>query len=217
MVHASSSGNARCICARWRAVAGSENSSTPKPTRTRAMHSRRYACDSPNKNHFRNQQYCLGGYCETLPGQLPFRSRPVLVHLVAVGLAAQVHPPRGSVCADDARHACSLSTSQPNLPSSWMSSADIIISIGVSPRVFVPSTARATHRDHHWFVQWSLEGLLAFRAGRGSACGLPLPHLHRFYANVVDLLLSAGSIAWTASVSQARRRSHLTGRVLAFG
>lgn len=127
------------------------------------------------------------------------------------------HPPRGSVCADDARHACSLSTSQPNLPSNWMSSAGIIISIGISPRVVVSSTARATHRDHHWLVQWPLEALVAFRAGRGSARGLPLPHLHRFYANVVDLLLSARSIACTSSVSQTGRRSHLTGRVLAFG
>lgn len=102
------------------------------------------------------------------------------------------HPPRGSFCGEDAPHACSLSTSQPNLPSVRMSPAVIITSMGVSLRIIVPSTARATHRDHYWSVQWSLEGLLAFRAGRGSACGLPLPHLHRFYANVVDLLLVHG-------------------------
>lgn len=177
MVHASSSGNASCICARWRAVAGSGNSSTPKPTKTRAMHSRRYACNPPNKNRFRNQQHCLGGSCETLSGNSHSEVAPFSCTWSRLCWRPEYHPPRGSVCADDAPHACSLSASQPNLPSNWMSSADIIISIGVSPRVLVPSTARATLRDQHWLMQWPLE-LLAFRARRGSTCGLPLPHLY---------------------------------------
>lgn len=128
-------------------------------------------------------------------------------------------PPRGSVAAlklHPNKH-LPLSTSQPNLPSDRMSSAIIVPSIGVSPWVLVPSTARATLRDHHWLVQRPLEGLFAIRACRCSACGLSLPHFLRFYANIVDLLLGSGSTAWTAPISQAGQRSHLTGRVLEFG
>jgi hypothetical protein len=125
-----------------------------------------------------------------LSGQLPLRSRPVLVHLVAAALAAQVPATsRLCGCAEIAPKQMPLSTSQPNIPSVWMSSSVIVPSIGVSPCVLGPSTARATLRDHHRLMQWPLEGLFALRACRCSACGLSLPHFLRFYANVVDLLL----------------------------
>ena len=187
-------------------------------TRTRAMHSRRYACDSLNNNHFRNQQHCLWWVLRDVVGPT---STQKLAHSRAPGGGCaggpKCLPPRGSVCAGAAPEHLHLSTSRPNIPSDSMSSAVIVTSIGVPPRVLLPSTARATLRDDNWLMQWPLEGLLAFRPGRGSACSLSFPHLFRFYANVVDLLLSAGSTAWTASVSQTGRRSHLTDRVLAFG
>lgn len=94
MVHASSSGNASSICARWRAFAGSENSSTPKPEQcihaaTPAIH--------PTTITSEISSTAFGGSCETLSGQLPFRSCPVLVHLVAAALAAQV-PATSRLC-----------------------------------------------------------------------------------------------------------------------
>lgn len=192
MVHASSSGNARSICARCRAVAGSEISSTPKPEQ--CIHAATPAI-RPTKITSEISITAFGGPCDTLSGQLPFRSRPVSCTWSRLCWRPKYLPPRGSVCAEGAQHITSLSISQPNLPSGWMSSAVIVTSIGVSPRVLVPSTARATLRDHHRLMQWPLEGLLAFRPGRGSACGLSLPHLLRLYANVVDLLLSARSAA----------------------
>lgn len=87
MVHASSSGNARSICARWRSVAGSEDSSTPKPKQ--CIHAATPAI-RPTEITSEISSTSFGGPCETLSGQLPLRSRPVLVHLIAVVLAAQL-------------------------------------------------------------------------------------------------------------------------------
>lgn len=131
---------------------------------------------------------------------------------------SKYRPPLGSVRAEGATHICSLSTSQPNLPSDQLSSTVIVTSIGISPRVLVPSAAGATAREQHWLMQWPLEGLLGFSPGRGSACDSSLPHFHRFYANVVDLLLGTRSTSWGAvCASEAWRRSHLTDRALASG
>lgn len=94
MVHASSSGNARSICARWRTVAGSEHSSTPKPEQ--CIHAATPAI-RPTKITSEISSTAFGGPCDTLSGQLPFRSRPILVHLVAVVLTAQV-PSTSRLC-----------------------------------------------------------------------------------------------------------------------
>lgn len=87
MVHASSSGNARSICARWRAVAGSEISTTPK--QEQCIHAATPAI-RPTTITSEISSTAFGGSCEMSSGRLPFRSRPVLVHLTAVALAAQV-------------------------------------------------------------------------------------------------------------------------------
>lgn len=165
-------------------------------TKTRAMHSRRYACNSPNKNHFpKSEALPLVGSVRRCRVNTHSEGAPFSCTWSRLCWRPKYLPPQSSVCTEGAPHNCSLSTSQPNLPSDWMSSAVIVTSIGVSPWVRVPSTARATLRDHHWLMQWPLEGLLAWRSGRGSACGLPLPHFLRLYAYVVDLLLGAQSTA----------------------
>lgn len=200
MVHASSSGNARSICARWQAVAGSEQS-TPK--QEQCIHAATPAV-RPTTITSEISDTAFSGSYETLSGQLPVRSRPVLVHVVASALAAQVPAPsRLCGCAEAAPKQLPLSTTRLNIPSDWTSSSIIIPSIGVSPRVLVPSTARATLGDHHRLMQWPLERLFSFRACRSSARGLPLPHFLGFYANVVDLLLGSGSTGRTVSISQA--------------
>lgn len=215
MAHASSSGNARSICARWQAVAGSERSFTPK--QEQCIHAATPAV-RPTIITSEISSTAFSGSCKMLSGQLPVRSCPVLVHVVASALAARVPATsRLCGCVEAAPKQLPLSTTRLNIPSDWTSSAIIVPSIGVSPWVLVPSTARATLGDHHWLVQRPLERLFAVRACRSSACSLPLPHFLGFYANVVDLLLGSRSTVWTTSTSQAWRRSHLTGRVLAFG
>lgn len=45
-------------------------------TKTRGMHSRRYACGSPNNNHFRNQRYCLWWVLRDVVGSTPSQKSP---------------------------------------------------------------------------------------------------------------------------------------------